>query len=90
MTNKEIEKLLSESPGFSDSPEVDILYDMFLRMLQEIAVLQEELYMLKVGLEKKGIDLEEIKQAINEEESHAKDLIEQHKEMLSRVIKDLK
>ena len=42
--NKDIEKLFKESPTFSNSKEVDKLYDMFLRMLQEIAVLKEKLY----------------------------------------------
>ena len=51
--NKDIEKLFKESPTFSSSKEVDKLYDMFLRMLQEIAVLKEKLYALEIGLKKK-------------------------------------
>ena len=52
--NKDIEKLFKESPTFSSSKEVDKLYDMFLRMLQEIAVLKEKLYALEIGLKEKA------------------------------------
>ena len=58
--NKDIEKLFKESPTFSSSKEVDKLYDMFLRMLQEIAVLKEKLYALEIGLKEKGIDSDEL------------------------------
>ncbi len=87
--NKEIEKLLSDSPNFSNSPEVDKLYDMFLRMLQEFSVLREELYSLKTALKQNGLNIEEAMQEINDQEEHVTSLIEQHREMLKRIIKDL-
>ena len=68
--NKDIEKLFKESPTFSSSKEVDKLYDMFLRMLQEIAVLKEKLYALEIGLKEKGIDSDELINEINKDESH--------------------
>ena len=77
--NKDIEKLFKESPTFSSSKEVDKLYDMFLRMLQEIAVLKE-----------KGIDSDELINEINKDESHVQELIKHHKEMISRVISNIK
>ena len=77
--NKDIEKLFKESPTFSSSKEVDKLYDMFLRMLQEIAVLKEKLYALEIGLKEKGIDSDELINEINKDESHVQELIKHHK-----------
>ena len=88
--NKDIEKLFKESPTFSSSKEVDKLYDMFLRMLQEIAVLKEKLYALEIGLKEKGIDSDELLNEINKHESHVQELIKHHKEMISRVISNIK
>ena len=79
--NKDIEKLFKESPTFSSSKEVDKLYDMFLRMLQEIAVLKEKLYALEIGLKEKGIDSDELINEINKDESHVQELIKHHKSL---------
>ena len=45
-----IKGLSEDSPVFSDIPEVDKLYDMLLRTLQELTVLQEELFAIKLAL----------------------------------------
>ena len=47
-----IKGLSEDSPVFSDIPEVDKLYDMLLRTLQELTVLQEELFAIKLALKK--------------------------------------
>ena len=47
-----IKGLLEDSPVFSDISEVDKLYDMLLRTLQELTVLQEELFAIKLALKK--------------------------------------
>ena len=52
-----IKGLLEDSPVFSDISEVDKLYDMLLRTLQELTVLQEELFAIKLALKNNNIEL---------------------------------
>ena len=84
-----IKGFLEDSPVFSDIPEVDKLYDMLLRTLQELTVLQEELFAIKLALKKKNIEIDEIVNDISNNPTHIETLIEQHKEMIKKVIGDL-
>ena len=84
-----IKGLLEDSPVFSDIPEVDKLYDMLLRTLQELTVLQEELFAIKLALKKNNIEIDEIVNDISNNPTHIETLIEQHKEMIKKVIGDL-
>ncbi len=84
-----IKGLLEDSPVFSDILEVDKLYDMLLRTLQELTVLQEELFAIKLALKKNNIEIDEIVNDISNNPTHIETLIEQHKEMIKKVIGDL-
>ena len=94
MMNKKNDKnnikgLSEDSPVFRDIPEVDKLYDMLLRTLQELTVLQEELFAIKLALKKNNIEIDEIVNDISNNPTHIETLIEQHKEMIKKVIGDL-
>ena len=62
---------------------------MLLRTLQELTVLQEELFAIKLALKKNNIEIDEIVNDISNNPTHIETLIEQHKEMIKKVIGDL-
>ena len=62
---------------------------MLLRTLQELTVLQEELFAIKLALKKNNIEIDEIVNDISNNPTHIETLVEQHKEMIKKVIGDL-
>ena len=77
------------SPVYTDAAAVDHLYDMVLRLAQELAVSREELNGLRELLRRREIISVDEAQLLSEDKQFASEQIEQHQALIRRVLGEL-
>ncbi len=79
----------ARSPVYTGSELVDRLYDMVLRLTQELAVTREEVGVLRRILTEAGLDTPETRGSILSSEDFRGEQLEAHKALVARVVGDL-
>ena len=79
----------ADSPVYTGSEHVDRLYDMVLRLTQELAVTREEVGILRRILAEAGLDTPETRGNILGSEEFRREQLEAHKALAARILGNL-
>jgi len=76
-------------PRFNDNPAIDHLYDMVLRLTQELAVTREEVAALRTVLAESEQVIDDMVEKALTNPEFASAQLEQHRALVARVLGDL-